>query len=156
MGIISSVAQVNEAVDFVTKKMVDAFNKSCPLSRPPKCDTAFWWTKELRLLRTQTRILFNKAKSTKREEDWVQYQVSFKDYKRQTRTAKRISWSNSCGNIETTVGAARLRKVLAKTPLVPSFLLKGNNSWTNSNLETLELLLETHCGNLMQSLITSY
>ena len=39
--------------------------------------------------------------------------------------------------------ATRLRKMLAKSPMIPSNIKRPDESWTETNSETLNLLMET-------------
>lgn len=56
----------------------------------------------------------------------------------------RYSWRNFCGNMKTINETSRLRRILATTSLIPSVLLRMDGTSTNSERETLELLLDTH------------
>lgn len=149
-GDISNKTQIEKSVSLITDTLTAAFKRSCPISRPPKRSHAPWWTEELRLLRTKTRKLFNKAKQTRTEEDWNLYRSSFNEFKKNTRTAKRISWTNYCSNIESTTEAARLRRILAKAPTPLGHICKDDGSWTEDSQEILEQLISTHFPGCME------
>ena len=57
------------------------------------------------------------------------------------RTAKRSSWRSFCSDIEKTADVARLRTVLST---IPCLIKSEAGHWTDSNLGSLNLLLETH------------
>lgn len=139
-----SVTNIEKSVDDLVSVLKESFDNSCPISRPRRKTSAVWWTPELRQLRVKTRKLFNRAKISKRIEDWDNYKASFNEYKYSIRTAKLRSWQTFCESIEVENEAARLRKVLSKDPCVPGYIQKLDGSWTESSKESLELLIETH------------
>ena len=50
---------------------------------------------------------------------------------------------NFCESIDSTKETARLRKVLSKSPSVPSYIRTTDGTWTESSKETNNILMET-------------
>ena len=71
---------------------------------------------------------------------WNEYRTKLKDYKKTLRKAKRKSWQEFCGRIDSTTETARLRKLLTKTGIPPILIQNENNSRIKSEAETLEVL----------------
>ena len=65
-------------------------------------------------------------------------------YNTAIRKDKRLNWIRFSNEIESTSGASRLRKILSKTNTNIGVLKTQDGKWTESSLETLELLLDTH------------
>jgi len=103
-----------------------------------------WWTQQLSNLRTNCRCLFNRAKAGNEGTNWLNYKYELASYKKAIRRAKRTTWQTFCSDIERTTDAARLRKILSKTAAPLGYLQKANGSWSDSNKESLDLLLDTH------------
>lgn len=139
-----SIQNVESSVNMLTKTLTEAYLQSCPERVPSNRVHQPWWTPELKILRTESRKLFNKAKKNKKDEDWENYRLSFNAFKRETRRAKRESWHSFCEELEGTTEAARLRKVLSKDPSTPGFLMKPDGSFAESSQETIEILMNTH------------
>lgn len=147
----TSAASVNEKVNFVTDLLYRCFIDSCPLTFPGKRRQPVWWSKDLAKLRKATRKLFNRAKRTKTDEDWMIYKSSFNKFKGDIRKAKRAAWISFCETIHDVNDAARFRRVLSKNPKGLGLIRRSDGSWTSSGAETLELLMETHfpgCGDV--------
>ena len=69
---------------------------------------------------------------------------SVNKFKNQIRNAKRKSWRAFCSGVEGHSETIRLRKILASSPSVPSFIQKPCGSWTTSGQETLDVLTDTY------------
>ena len=91
--------------------------------------------------RIECRRLFNEAK---RLGNWSTYKSSVNKFKNQIRNAKRKSWRAFCSGVEGHSETIRLRKILASSPSVPSFIQKPCGSWTTSGQETLDVLTDTY------------
>ncbi|XP_036344884.1 uncharacterized protein LOC118754097 [Rhagoletis pomonella] len=131
-------------VNQVTKAMNSSLSAGCPVVRYRGKSKPPWWSKQLSLLRESNRSMFNKAKATRAAEDWEAYKADLKVYKKAVRNAKRKSWQSYCKGIEETTEAARLRRILAKSPCNLGYLKGQGNSWTTTSEESLGLLLDTH------------
>ena len=98
----------------------------------------------LDMLRKESRRLFNVARKSQNADHWRDYKVSLGNYKRVLRRAKRNSWKNFSGNMEAINENFRLSKILSTTFFFPSVLQREDASWTNSEKEALDLLVDTH------------
>lgn len=87
--------------------------------------------------------LFNEARTE--YGDWQRYTIELTNYNREIRNAKRGSFREFCGNMESIPVAARLHKVLAKSQVQESmFLKRPDGSYTEDEEQRALLLLETH------------
>ncbi|XP_037959118.1 uncharacterized protein LOC119688512 [Teleopsis dalmanni] len=73
-------ANIDKAVGRITGILNKSFESACPLTKSKTKPQPVWWSAELRLLKTTSRNLFNKAKSSQQEEDCNFYKVSFNMY----------------------------------------------------------------------------
>ena len=134
---------IDRQVERVTKVLVDSFEKVCPRSRA-KNGSIPWWTSELETARQKARRMFDRAKRSNLSNHWDDYKLALRDFKKQTRRAKRNSWRLFCEDLQETSETARLRRVLSKEPASQSMLQKEDGTWTASSGEKLEVLLDTH------------
>lgn len=139
-----SLAEIDCLVDHITNVCNRSLDAACPSAKPRGKKKPPWWSNELQSSRDSCRKLFNKAKSSRADEDWSAYRLQLKSYKKMIRNAKCDSWKNFCGNIEDVSEASRLRKVLASSPCTLGYLKDSDGVWSTSSGESLELLLNTH------------
>lgn len=146
---------LDNLVETFTKHCNQALHKACPLvkqrgkSKPP------WWSSDLKKQQKDCRTQFNKAKLLRDEREWDLYYEKLKIYKKEVRKTKRSSWRTFCGEIETTVEASRLRKILTKSTQSIGYLQRPDSSWTASSKESLDLLLNTHFPGNMEGDLTA-
>ncbi|XP_037292209.1 uncharacterized protein LOC119188592 [Manduca sexta] len=140
-------ADIEKHVNKLTETLIDAFQKSCPLTghTPRTANRSGWWSPQLEKLRCKLRKLFNRAKNTRKAEDWDAYKATQAAYKKCIRVRKRECWRTFCTNIKSNTQAARVRKILSKDPdRNLGSLKKPDNSYTTTDTEMCELLLNTH------------
>ena len=148
---INSADEVDSTVDKLVSQIVKSYEASCPPARTKRKSRPPWWSKQLDYERRELRELFKLAKISEQFECWEEYRDAQRIYKRSVRKAKRTEWKSFCGNIEKTKDTARLRKMFASNPVMPSTICKENGEWTESSAETLQVLLDTHfpgCSNI--------
>jgi ribonuclease HI len=137
-----------EGIDRLANQITTICNRSmkasCPDNAPRGKKKPRWWSKELQRSRNSSRKLFNKAKRTRAEEDWVAYKVELRSYKKMVRKAQSDSWERFCEGIESVSEGSRLRKILASTPCTLGYLKNPTGTWCTSSEESLNLLLNTH------------
>lgn len=92
-------------------------------------------------MRKALRSRFNKSY---RENDWPPYKSMLKEYNKARKTAKTEHWRKFCEDIDSTKDTARLRKILSKSPSVPSYLQSPDGTYTQSSEESNNLLMDTH------------
>lgn len=85
------------------------------------------------------RRLFNEARTE--YGDWQRYTIELTNYNREIRNAKRESFREFCGNMESIPVAARLHKVLAKSQVQESMSLKRPDRTYQEDEEQRSLLL---------------
>ncbi|XP_048002425.1 uncharacterized protein LOC125238967 [Leguminivora glycinivorella] len=142
MKVIKTKESLELAVEVISNGIVRAFEDNCaPKFKSTKRHVP-WWNSKLKKLRGKTRKLFNRAKRTN---DWETYRKALNEYSKEIRKAKRASWRRFCEEIENTPQGARLHRLLSKARTSQVGLLKRQDgSYTTNELETLELLVETH------------
>jgi hypothetical protein len=137
-----SAEALEQASDQLRTKIISSFEKSCPLRKPRSNKDVPWWNKDIHSLRKTARKLFNRAKTT---QDWDSYRRALTEYNKALRKAKRSTWRDFCGKVNDTPTVARLHKILEKDHSNGiGELKKPNGEFTQSEDETLQLLLETH------------
>ncbi|XP_063911168.1 uncharacterized protein LOC135128204 [Zophobas morio] len=123
---------------------MSAYEKSCPLKKEDLGKGTSWRNRRLSLLQSGLRKLFNRAKNTKKIEDWEAFKEHRKEFKKELRKRKRETWRSSCSDITSTASAARLKRVLSKDySYQPGFLKKEDDTFTATLEESAELLLQT-------------
>lgn len=143
-------------IDRVEKAYSAAFKSSCKISKPSNKTLPPYFTKELIALRKKLRSQFNDSHRTG---DWQTYKILLRLYTSAKRKAKRESWSSFCDSVDSINGAAKLKKILSRSPTQPTFLSKEDGSFTLSSEETNETLLQTHfpgCSDLFSESESSY
>ncbi len=93
--------------------------------------------------RKTSRRLYNRAQRTKSPDDWSNYRLTLKEYKKSIQVAKRQSCFTFCGEVEGIMETAWLHKLLSKDGSIRPFL-KAPDEYTSSEKETVLLLLSTH------------
>lgn len=141
---IASVQQLDQEADKLQAGLVSAFEKSCPLKtasrkRPP------WWCKDLERIKRETGVLFNRARKSLDNDLWVSYRDSRRAFKRLSRQRQRKAWRDFCSAVESAPEISRLQKILSKDErFLPRSLTKSDGSLTESQSETMQLLITTH------------
>ncbi|XP_037813120.1 uncharacterized protein LOC119604513 [Lucilia sericata] len=138
---IESRSDIDLAVNWISSSISVATKRACRLSNGMLKGKPPWWDPEIAKTRRLCRKLFNEAK---RSGNWSLYKSKVNEFKNQVRSAKRSSWRKFCSSIENSSDTSRLRKILSKSPSVPSYIQKADGNWTAGSQETLELLLNTH------------
>lgn len=137
----TSRAELDQLVDSLTDTFNEAMKKACPVKTVRGKPKPAWWSSEISDLRKQCRKLFNEAKKTN---EWGAYKAGLNSFKKQIRLAKFKSWSEFCSNIDSTTEGNRLRKIISSNSVAPSYLSKPDGTWTTTDVETVELLVDTH------------
>lgn len=139
--VVSSVGKIEEYTNRVTEVFDKAFKVSCRIPRRRKKIFPDYFDKEIIELRRRVRQQFNVSYKSG---DWESYKKLSREYKSKRRIAKSVAWKDFCGEIDSIKDTARLRKILAKTPSPPTFIMNDDGNWANTSEETNKILLETH------------
>lgn len=138
--------ELDSQAEELTKSIICAYEKSCPLIRAGnKHKQNPWWTEDLASLRRETRRVERKAKRTNLVTDWDLFKETRKALKSEIRKNKRQSWRDLCERTEGLAPLARLYKILkwdANSQL--GSIEKSDGSFTNSPEETLQCMLDIH------------
>ncbi|XP_050681184.1 uncharacterized protein LOC126976726 [Leptidea sinapis] len=143
----NGTAGIETHVTNITQTLINSYEQTCPLTstKPNSIDKSVWWGPELDRLRCKVRKLFNRAKNTRAPDDWDAYKQAQYRFKRRIRERKRESWRRFCTNIESTNQAAKVKNILSRDPERNlGCLKKSDGTYTKSDPETCELLLQTH------------
>ncbi|KAH8269780.1 hypothetical protein KR018_005286, partial [Drosophila ironensis] len=141
---IESPEDIERALEKLNMILVQAFHKSCKLSRPKKSFRAAWWTRSLQNTRREVQELFKLAKQAEEAHVWNEYKTRLSDFKKDVRKAKRNSWQTFCSGIEKASETARLRKLLAGKQMVQSQLRTEEGRWTEDSEDAVRTLLDAH------------
>ena len=140
----TNVESLENCVSNLHSILINSYEKACPLSTINSKNSP-WWCNELGKMRTTSRKLFNKAKNSRTEADWLSYQEHKNLYKKAIRQKQRTAWRNYVSNIEATAPVARLKKMFTKEPNQQLGCLKHEDgSYATSITENNEILLKTH------------
>ncbi|XP_073819067.1 uncharacterized protein [Musca autumnalis] len=120
-----TTAGIDKAVSILEKSLDTAFKVSCPRTRskmhyPPR------WTSKLSKLRKQSRKAFNDSYQSG---SWQPYKDKLKEYKKAIARAKKQSWIEFCGALDSTKDTARLSKFMAKGHSNPTYIKRNNGTW---------------------------
>ena len=139
---IRSICELEVAASQLNEVLISSYhdsNTAVPIQTTRKVP---WWSERLTDMRRQVRRLFNKAKRNNR---WDDYRLALTDYNKELRRSKRETWKRHCESIQTMPEAARLQRVMAKDVSNGIGLLKKHDgSFTETQKETLEYLLQVH------------
>ena len=145
---IRSIQDLDSWAEVLTKSIINAYEKSCPLRKVGnKHDPNPWWNNDLAALRNKTRRLERKAKRTDQEADWDAFRDSRNTFKAEIKKTKRLSWRELCEQTEGLPPLVRLYKILkwdSNSQL--GSIEKPDGSFTNSPEETLQCMLDAHLG----------
>jgi hypothetical protein len=131
------------AIHWFQQALISAYKDNCPL-RPVKMGRqSLKWTTELESFRKRVRRLFNKCLSGKDPHCWDLYRETQQNYWKEVRTASRNSWRTFCSSIDDLPKSARLHTALSKDTKIKLGSLVVPSGRTQSEGETLELLLTT-------------
>lgn len=142
-----NAVEIDTHVNHLTKSLISCYEQTCPLTTPGDGATkqGSWWTPALTKLRRKVRKLFNRAKNTREEEDWSAYKAALSAYKKRIRLRKTECWRRFCSNIDSNNQAAKVKSILSSEPeRSVGSLRKPDGSFTKTDDETCQLLLETH------------
>ncbi|XP_036319638.1 uncharacterized protein LOC118734048 [Rhagoletis pomonella] len=122
-----------------------AIDIACPKKQHRGRKKPPWWNEEIKISRKKCRKTFNQATASGREGHWETYKTTLREYKKLLRRSKRTSWKDFCNGVESISEAGRLRKILSgAAQKAPRCLQRPNGSWTETEEESLDLLLFTH------------
>ncbi|XP_075157547.1 uncharacterized protein LOC142230805 [Haematobia irritans] len=141
---LDSTVEIDRAAYDVEDWLTRSFCKSCPISRPRNSKHMDWWNKDLMNLRKQSRKLYNAARKYATEQLWNEYRACLKEYKKETRKARRNDFVRVIEELSSIKDTARLRELLSKQPRFTGNLQRTEGNWTESPEETIDLLLGTH------------
>lgn len=147
---IMSTKDIDAACNDLNAIIMQSYEVSCPLSRPPPPGKSPGWTSELTELKNRSRKTFNKAYNSKRlpqlEQDilWDIHHKAKAEYKKAIDNKNRKAWKNFTEEVEVCKPMAKLKAALAKDPFQPELLCNENGESTTSSEEALNLLLEKH------------
>ena len=139
-----STDSLNSEVSRVTADIFKAYGSSCPHTFTKFAHSSPWWNDELTDSRKSVRAAHKRARRSRLPSDWVTYRAGLKAYNKLIRKAKKSSWRDFCSSTSSISSAAKLSRILRKSKSKPiSNLLKTDGSYTKSQEETLETLINT-------------
>jgi ribonuclease HI len=137
---VESTFKIEEAVRFLTSRIILSYEESCPLIKPRDMRESFWKNADLRKLQRTYRKAWNH-----RHRDFDAFKQSRKAFKKEYRKLKRRSWRDFCESIKGCSASAKIHRILSKDrdQLVGSLKLP-NGEYTRDENSLLSHLLETH------------
>jgi hypothetical protein len=144
---MKSEAGLGLAIHWVQQALILAYEDNSPL-RPIKTGRlSLKWTGELESLK-RLRRLFNKCQLGKNPHSWDLYREAQRNYRKEVSKASKNAWRAFCCSIDDLPRSARLHRALSRDPKIKlGSLVAPWGRRTQSERETLELLLTTHFPN---------
>jgi len=100
---------------------------------------------KLESLRREDRRLITRCRANNKSSSWELYKEAQRRYRKEVRKASKETWRTSCGSVKNLPISARLHRALSKDPKTRlGFLVAPKGKGTQSEGETLDLLLATH------------
>lgn len=143
----SNTAEIESHLTNITTILINSYEQTCPLTTATSRSNCKhqWWGPQLEKLRRRLRKLFNRAKNTRNQNDWDTYKQAQYQYKKCIRLRKSECWKRFCSNIESNNQAVKVKNILSSDPERNlGCLKKPDGTFTKSDSETCELLLQTH------------
>ncbi|XP_075150696.1 uncharacterized protein LOC142224794 [Haematobia irritans] len=128
---ITAPDDIERAANDLEHWLSRSFVKSCPISRPRNNKHQAWWNKDLMNIRKKSRKLYNVARKNGTEQAWNEYKECLREYKKETRKAKRNDFIRVIEELSNIKDTARLRKLLSKQLKFSGNLQKPIGTWTN-------------------------
>ena len=138
---ISSVDELESAVNELTDTLVWSYEEACPLRRQSVRYKTQWYNGRLARLKAAC----NQAWNHRLRDGMDPVRIARKAYKRECRKAKRSSWKSFCESVEGVSPTARIHKILSKDKRnqVDSLRLP-NGEHLSDEKSILTHLLEVH------------
>ena len=123
-----------------------ALEEACPTKMvkiSPKPKPITWWNEKLAKMRKEVRKTYDLLKNGKASHE--KFTALRKTYSKEVKKSKKDSWIEFCGSFENIKDISSFNKIISKKKSPTLGLLKNiDGSSTNSGLETLNLLMDTH------------
>ena len=139
-----TASQLNKLQGTLNSIISKAFDLACPIITSSRKTTTPWWTSELSDQRKLCKDYKKQAHHNNTPEAWSLYTEGKKVFRKILRKAKLSSWREFCSSIHSVNEMARVSKILRNKPFNSLHSLRNSNgSFTNTPIETLQLLGET-------------
>lgn len=147
-GDIATREDVDNACECISGKIIQAYELSCPLSKPAPGGGEPKWSLELTKLKREARRTFNVAYNSKpgveSEVAWEKHYEAKRKFKKAVRDRDRKSWKDFTSEVKPCKPMAKLKRALAKDPFQPETICTDNGNPTATSGEALEVLLKKH------------
>ncbi|XP_063827935.1 uncharacterized protein LOC135077339 [Ostrinia nubilalis] len=138
---LNSVLEIEFDADRITNALKTAWRDNCP-EREAGSKKLPWWTKEIALLRRETRKAFNIARA---RNDFTEYRRALTEYSKAVRKAKRKAWRDHCEMINSVPEGMRLTKAMSTTKANPlTTVWSERGGYTEAGKDTLKTMIATH------------
>jgi len=116
---------VNEAVDYLTKELIEQCKRIYKVRKWKKPEDPQWWTPELQTQRSELRAFRRRYKNAREEEDWKhkleQFKIKRALYKRKILKVKRQFWRDFCTRTTEAFGGPYKCVLKKGSPPAPPF-----------------------------------
>ena len=136
------------ALLFVQQAVLPAYEDNFPLKTVKTRKSCLKWTSELKSLRREVRRLYIKCRADRTPQSWVLYAEAQRSYRKEVRKVSKDALRTFCNSVNDLPMSARIHRAISSVPKIKLGSLVAP-SWrhTQSEAETLELLLATHFPN---------
>ena len=143
---ITGREELDQANAKIAEVLTVAFEESCPeQAASDRCGDHCWWTRDLTMLRKTARRQYKKAYRSGSPDEWASYRAANRKFKKEVRTAKRLSWQRHCESMTAMTAMAKAVKMLRRDKTCQLGPIKcTDGSFTTSPAETLKEMLSKH------------
>lgn len=140
---------LDDAAEAISHAVTRAYHGSCRLRSVKLGKQVPWWNPALTRLRRESRQAWNIVKRIRRfsgvSDSGTVFRQKRKEYKKELRRAKRLSWRLHCESVEGMKNASVFRRALNSTDCKTLGSVKlANGSFADSEEEILNRMLEVH------------
>jgi hypothetical protein len=139
-----TTTDLDNAVQLINQNLDEALSNSTPTSYlSGKARKIKWWNEELRQLRRELRVAYEKLDPLKNETHRICQQLR-SNYNRAVRKAKCESWLSFIDSCTTIADTSKLTRIITKPRNPPPALMvtpDGSPTW--SSLESIQNLMQT-------------
>ena len=139
---INTIRQLDRQVDKFSAIIKECYFESNKEKSVTTNKDNQWWNKNLTEFRKKVNKVFSKSKTSN---NWDEYHKILSEYKSEILQAKFKSWKKTVEDLKDVPATAKIHKIISKSHKNKlGTLLKGDNTYTRTEKETLDELSSAH------------
>jgi hypothetical protein len=141
----STQAKYDKYAEAFSNIISEARDESSPLFTNKNRNDKPWWTTRLTILHEEVDFLFSRTRAYPHVAEFKQdYRMKKLQYSYEIRKTRKGLWQDLCTEVKNNIETNRLVKQINSEDNPIGFLKNIDDSYTESEAETLSLLLDTH------------